>query len=152
MAGLDIISTWFIAMLTPFCEIHTWFSLFVVMCVVTWSTIYPYPVWFYWHHMIAKIFIITFISTKSFLTNSIVIVNWLTSLIFGLCVEQIDIEWGNLLVIFTYDEVTSGMHWQVTSRVIKNRYSRQRMYHAILYFEHTIPLKTIIDRSFCHCR
>ena len=33
-------------------------------------------------------------------------------------------EWGDLPTIFVSDEVTSENHWQITSRVTKNRYSR----------------------------
>ena len=59
-------------------------------------------------------------------------------------------------MIFTSDEVTSENHWQITSPVTKRSLfmvTNVLFYflHAILCFEHTIPLKTIIDRSFWHC-
>ena len=66
-------------------------------------------------------------------------------------------EWGDLPIIFTSDEVTSENHWQIASRVTKKSLftvTNVLFYflHAILCPEHTIPLKTIIDRSFRHCR
>ena len=66
-------------------------------------------------------------------------------------------EWGDLPMIFTGDEVTSENHWQITSRVTKKSlFTATNVFfcylHAILCIEHTIPLKTIIDRSFRHCR
>ena len=56
-----------------------------------------------------------------------------------------------------FDEVTSKNHWQITSRVTKKSLftvTNVLFYflHAILYLEHTVPLRTIIDRSFRHCR
>ena len=66
-------------------------------------------------------------------------------------------EWGDLPMIFTSDEVTSENHWQITPLVTKNSLftvTNVLFYflHAILYLEHTVPLQTIIDRSFRHCR
>ena len=66
-------------------------------------------------------------------------------------------EWGDLPMIFTSDEVASKNHWQITSRVTKKSLftvTNVLFYflHAILYLEHTVPLQTIIDRSFLHCR
>ena len=65
-------------------------------------------------------------------------------------------EWGYLPMIFTSDEVTSENHWQITSWVTKKSLftvTNVLVYflHAILYLEHTVPLQTIIDRSFRHC-
>ena len=59
-------------------------------------------------------------------------------------------------MIFTSDEVTSENHWRITSRVTKKSLFTETnvsfyFLHAILCSEHTIPLKTIIDRSFLHC-
>ena len=56
-------------------------------------------------------------------------------------------------MIFTSDEVTSENHWQITSQVTKKSLftvTNVLFYflHAILYLEHTVPLQTIIDRSF----
>ena len=55
-------------------------------------------------------------------------------------------EWGDLPMIFTSDEVTSDNHWQITSRVTKKSLftiTNVLFYflHAILYLEHTVPLK-----------
>ena len=60
-------------------------------------------------------------------------------------------------MIFTSDEVTSENHWQITSRVTKKSLFTAtnvlfNFLHAISFPEHTIPLKTTIDRSFRHCR
>ena len=66
-------------------------------------------------------------------------------------------KWGDLPIIFTSDEVTSENHWQITSRVTKK--SLFPVTNVLFYFlrvilcpEHMIPLKSIIDRSFRHCR
>ena len=66
-------------------------------------------------------------------------------------------EWGDLQMIFTSDEVTSENYGQITSRVTKNSLftvTNVLFYflHAIWCIEHTIPLQTIIDRSFRHRR
>ena len=60
-------------------------------------------------------------------------------------------------MIFTSDEVTSENHCQITSRVTKESLftvTNVLFYflHAILCFEQTISLCTIIDRSFRRCR
>ena len=60
-------------------------------------------------------------------------------------------------MIFTSDEVMSENHWQITSRVSKKllfTVTNVLFYflHVILYLEHTVPLQTIIDRSFRDCR
>ena len=66
-------------------------------------------------------------------------------------------QWGDLPKIFTSDEVTSENHWQIASRVTqKSLFTVTNLLfyflHAILCPEHTILLKTIIDRSFRNCR
>ena len=66
-------------------------------------------------------------------------------------------EWGDLPKIFTSDEVTSENHWQIASRVTQKSLftvTNASFYflYAILYPENRIPLKTIIDRWFRHCR
>ena len=60
-------------------------------------------------------------------------------------------------MIFTSDEVTSENHWQIASRVTqKSLFTVTNVLfyflHAILCPEHTILIKTIIDRSFRNCR
>ena len=60
-------------------------------------------------------------------------------------------------MIFTSDEVTSANHWQIASRVTqKSLFTVKNVLfyflHATLCPEHTILMKTIIDRSFCNCR
>ena len=54
-------------------------------------------------------------------------------------------------MILTSDEVTSENHWQIPSRVTQKSFftvTNVLFYflHAISCPEHTIPLKTIIDR------
>ena len=66
-------------------------------------------------------------------------------------------KWGDLPVIFTRDEVTGENHWQIASRVTQKSLfmvTNISFYflHATICPEHTIPLKTIIDRWFHHCR
>ena len=66
-------------------------------------------------------------------------------------------EWGDLPVIFMSEEVTSENHRQYTSQVTKKLLFKVMIVlfyflHAVLYLEHTIPLHTIIDRSFRHWR
>ena len=66
-------------------------------------------------------------------------------------------EWCDLPMIFTSDEVTSENHWQIASRLTqKSLFTVTNVLfnflHAILCPEHTILLKTIIDRSFRNCR
>ena len=65
--------------------------------------------------------------------------------------------WGDLPIIFTSDEVTSEIHWQIASRVTQK--SLFTVANASFYFlrtslcpEHTIPLKRITNRWFRHCR
>ena len=65
-------------------------------------------------------------------------------------------EWGDLTMILTSDPVTSENHWQITSPVTKRSLLTATnvlfyFFHAILCPEHTILLKTIINRSFLHC-
>ena len=60
-------------------------------------------------------------------------------------------------MVFTSDEVTSENYWQIVSRVTQKSLfmvTNVLFYflHAILCPEHTILLKTIIDRSFRNCR
>ena len=55
-----------------------------------------------------------------------------------------------------YREVTSENQWQLTSQVTKKSLftvTNVLFYflHAI-YLEHIVPLQTIVDRSFRHCR
>ena len=64
--------------------------------------------------------------------------------------------WGDLPMIFMSDEVTSETHWQITSGVTKKSLFtvtnvKFNFVQAILCPGHTIPPKTIIDRSFRHC-
>ena len=66
-------------------------------------------------------------------------------------------KWGDLPMIFTSDEVTSENHWQITSRVTeKSLFTVTNVLFyfllSIFYLEHTVPLQTMIDRSFLHCR
>ena len=66
-------------------------------------------------------------------------------------------EWGDLQMIFMSDKVTSENHGQITSPVTKKSLFMVMsvlfyFLHVILSIEHTIPLQTIIDRSFRHCR
>ena len=58
---------------------------------------------------------------------------------------------------FKSDEVKSGNHWQIASRVTqKSLFTVTNVLfyflHAIFCPEHTIPLKKIIDSWFRHCR
>ena len=60
-------------------------------------------------------------------------------------------------MIFTSDEVTSENYWQIASRVTpKSLFTVTNVLfyflHVILCPEHTVLLKTIIDRSFRNCR
>ena len=60
-------------------------------------------------------------------------------------------------MIFTSDEVTSENHWQIASRVTqKSLFTVTNVLfyflHAILYPQHTILLKAVINRSFRSCR
>ena len=59
-------------------------------------------------------------------------------------------------MVFTSDEVTSENYWQIVSRVTqKSLFTVTNVFyflHAISCPEHTILLKTIIDRSFRNCR
>ena len=60
-------------------------------------------------------------------------------------------------MIFKSDDITSENHWQITLQVTKKllfMVMNALFYflHAILGPEHTIPLKTIINCSFHHCR
>ena len=64
-------------------------------------------------------------------------------------------EWGDSSMNFTSNEVTREEPWKITSRVTKKSLftvSNVLFYflHAVLCSERTIPLKTIIDRSFCN--
>ena len=68
-----------------------------------------------------------------------------------------DHGWCNLPMIFTSDEVTSENHWRIASRVTQKSLCTVTnvlfyFLHANSYPGHTIPLKTIIDRWFRHCR
>ena len=65
-------------------------------------------------------------------------------------------EWGDSVMIFTSDEVTSENHCRIASRVTKNSLftvTNVLFYflHAISCHENTNPLRTIIERSFRHC-
>ena len=65
-------------------------------------------------------------------------------------------KWGDAAMIFTSDEVTSENRCRIASRVTKKfsfTVTNVLFYflHSILCHEYTNPLKTIIERSFCHC-
>ena len=60
-------------------------------------------------------------------------------------------------MIFASDEVTRENHWQIASLMTqKSLFTVTNVLfyflHAILCPEHTILLKTFIDRSFRNCR
>ena len=62
-------------------------------------------------------------------------------------------EWGDLPIIFTSDEVTSGNHWQIASRVTKK--SLFTVTNVLFYFlhaiwcpEHSIPPKQLSLADF----